>query len=200
MIWPASPLLGYVGWQFWGDHVAVAQDQEENVTDAAGGLGSRGGEERRRRGRGARGGRRRWSGSPGSADLRGARAGGHDRRRAGRGFGHFEDSAGPGQQGNYALAAHRITHGEPLRRMPDLRAGDKVVVETRTAAYTYELDHRPARLVVPFTAGWVVDALPDNPEQGGVEPDQGAGQRLITLTTCSEIFHTDDRLVAFGHL
>ena len=26
------------------------------------------------------------------------------------------------------------------------------------------------------------------------------GQRLITLTTCSEIFHTDDRMIAFGHL
>ena len=24
--------------------------------------------------------------------------------------------------------------------------------------------------------------------------------RLITLTTCAELFHTDDRMVAFGHL
>ena len=31
-------------------------------------------------------------------------------------------------------------------------------------------------------------------------PSQDDGQRLITLTTCSELFHTDDRLVAFGHL
>jgi sortase A len=25
-------------------------------------------------------------------------------------------------------------------------------------------------------------------------------QHLITLTTCSEIFHTDNRMIAFGHL
>ena len=33
-----------------------------------------------------------------------------------------------------------------------------------------------------------------------MEPEQKAGQRLITLTTCSELFHTDNRLVAFGVL
>ncbi len=31
-------------------------------------------------------------------------------------------------------------------------------------------------------------------------PAQEPGQRLITLTTCSEIFHTDNRMIAFGHL
>ena len=38
------------------------------------------------------------------------------------GFGHFTDTADPGQVGNYALAAHRVTHGEPLRDMPRPRA------------------------------------------------------------------------------
>ncbi|WP_297626517.1 hypothetical protein [Nocardioides sp.] len=33
-----------------------------------------------------------------------------------------------------------------------------------------------------------------------MQPVQEAGQRLLTLTTCSELFHADDRLVAFGHL
>jgi sortase A len=45
----------------------------------------------------------------------------------------------------------------------------------------------------------VVDRLPTNPD-GGVEPAQRPGQRLITLTTCSELFHTDNRMIAFGHL
>ncbi len=117
-----------------------------------------------------------------------------------RGYGHFDGSAGPGKVGNYALAAHRITHGEPLRRMPELRPGDEVVVETRTATYTYELDTDPDDLVVDFTQGWVVDPLPTNPVRGGVQPAQEPGQRLITLTTCAELFHTDERLIAFGHL
>jgi sortase A len=117
-----------------------------------------------------------------------------------KGYGHFEDTADPGEIGNYALAAHRVTHGEPLRHMPDLRPGDKVLVETVDATYTYVLDTNPNDLVVPFTSVWVLDPLPDNPEPGGPEPAQVQGQRLITLTTCSEIFHTDNRMIAFGHL
>ena len=34
-----------------------------------------------------------------------------------RGYGHFEDAAQAGEKGNYALAAHRVTHGEPLWRL-----------------------------------------------------------------------------------
>jgi sortase A len=116
-----------------------------------------------------------------------------------KGFGHFSGTAGPGQVGNYALAAHRVTHGEPLRDMPELRPGDKVVVETRRADYTYVLQTDPNDLVVPFTAGWVIQPFPVNPD-GGVEPDPADGKRLITLTTCSELFHTDNRMVTFGHL
>ena len=117
-----------------------------------------------------------------------------------RGFGHFTETAGPGQVGNYALAGHRITHGEPLRNMPSLRPGDKVIVETRTHVYTYVLDTNPNDLIVKFTDNWVIYPLPNNPKKGGVEPLQQPGQSLITLTTCSELFHTDNRMVAFGHL
>jgi sortase A len=115
-------------------------------------------------------------------------------------FGHFTNTAEAGQVGNFALAAHRVTHGEPLRHMPDLRPGDKVIVETRRATFTYVLDTNPNQLVIPFTGVWVLDPLPHNPNPGGPEPAQVPGQKLITLTTCSEIFHTDNRMIAFGHL
>jgi sortase A len=115
------------------------------------------------------------------------------------GYGHFDGSAEPGGKGNFALAAHRVTHGEPLRRMPELQPGDEVIVETRDATYTYVLDTGGDDLEVRFTAGWVLDPEPVNPD-GGVQPPPGSGPRLLTLTTCSELFHTDNRLVAFGHL
>jgi sortase A len=116
------------------------------------------------------------------------------------GFGHFSGTADPGQVGNYALAAHRVTHGEPLRDMPQLEPGDEIIVETVYATYVYEMTTGGEDLRVTFEDTWVVAALPDNPKRNGVEPPQIAGQKLITLTTCAELFHTDDRLIAFGIL
>jgi sortase A len=115
------------------------------------------------------------------------------------GFGRYSESAQPGKVGNFSVAAHRVTHGQPLRGMPDLRKGDLVYVDTARTTYTYRLLTGGDDLVVPFTASWVLDALPTNPD-GGVEPPQQPGQRLITLTTCSELFHTDNRMIAFGVL
>jgi sortase A len=114
------------------------------------------------------------------------------------GFGHFMDSAGTGRKGNYALAAHRVTHGEPLHDMPSLRPGDAVQVETRTMVFTYEIDTDPDQLVVDLSELWVLAAQPVNPRATGVHPADHP--RLLTLVTCAELFHTDDRMVAFGHL
>ena len=117
-----------------------------------------------------------------------------------RGFGIFDGSPAPGGKGNFALAGHRITHGEPLRHLPDLDAGNEVLVETRDAVYTYVLDTGGNALTVDLDAGWVTDADPVNPETGVVASDQAGSDRLMTLVTCAELFHTDNRLVAFGHL
>ncbi len=121
-----------------------------------------------------------------------------------RGIGHFPGT-GAGQIGNFALAAHRVTHGEPFRDLPDMRPGDEVTIETANATYTYVLDTDPNDLVVPFTESWVVDPVPIPLEGEGPPgmPSQSSStpsRALVTLTTCSELFHTDDRMVAFGHL
>ncbi len=135
------------------------------------------------------------------------------------GIGHMENTAEPGAQGNYALAAHRITHGEPFAEFPSLEAGDKVYVETRSATYTYVLDTGGEDLIIPFTQTWVLDEKPQNPKAGGVQPpaeidgaanpdgtqppagiDGVPNDHILTLLTCSEIFHTDNRSVVFGHL
>lgn len=119
------------------------------------------------------------------------------------GVGHFVDSAAPGGVGNYALAAHRVTHGEPFRNMPDLVAGDQIIIDTARWRYTYVLDTDGDALEVDLHDTWVTAPAPHNPT-GGIGPitgpAEGPGQRLITLTTCAELFHTDERLVAFGHL
>lgn len=115
------------------------------------------------------------------------------------GVGHMADTAEAGAAGNYVLAGHRVTHGEPFAELPSLEPGDEVVVETRAATYTYVLDTGGEDLVIPFTETWVLDPKPVNPK-GGTQPPDDAGDHLITLLTCSEIFHTDNRSVVFGHL
>lgn len=204
-------VLGWLAWQFWGTTWVAHRQQHDLVTStergwakhAPGRSGGRAG--RSEAGRGA--GRDRPPDGV-TAIVRIPRFGasyavpvleGTSASVLARGFGHFPHTQGPGQVGNYALAGHRVTHGEPLRRMPELRPGDLVVVSTRTATFRYRLDTDPRRLVVPFTAGWVLGRVPHNPA-GGVQPPQRRGQRLLTLTTCSELFHTDDRMIAFGHL
>ena len=75
------------------------------------------------------------------------------------GIGHFPGT-GPGQVGNFALAAHRITHGEPFRDMPTCGRATRSIVETADATYTYVLDTDPNDLNVPFTQNWVLDPVP----------------------------------------
>jgi len=199
MILGGLALLGYVGWQFWGTNWQ-SQRQHEKVTNSLRTQWEQGGERLQPR---------YVPKGEASALIRIPAFGknyvvpvleGTTTDVLSRGYGHFRGTANPGEVGNYALAAHRVTHGEPLRRMPELRPGDTVIVETVDATYTYELDTDPNDLVIPFTGVWVLEPLPKNPEKGGPQPAQRPGQRLITLTTCSELFHTEDRMVAFGHL
>lgn len=117
------------------------------------------------------------------------------------GVGWFSDTQRPGQVGNFAVAGHRITNGQPFLDFPELQAGDVVEVETRTHVYTYELRNSGTDTKVDFSEIWVVQPVPDEAKNS---PDQKSDAKptesLLTLTTCSEIFHTDSRSVAFGVL
>lgn len=190
--------LGYVGWQLWGT-TWVSRREQRDITSSLQQQWTEGGTKLQPK---------YVPSGHASALVRIPRFGrsyvvpvleGTSPDILAKGFGHFPKSADPGEVGNYALAAHRVTHGEPLRHLPQMRPGDEVVVETVDTTFTYRLDTDPRRLVIPFTGTWVLDPLPKNPD-GGLQPAQRAGQRLITLTTCSELFHTDDRMIAFGHL
>jgi sortase A len=112
------------------------------------------------------------------------------------GFGHFPGTAAPGEAGNLVLGAHRVTHGEPLRHLPDLLPGDEVIVETAAATYTYALDSNT--LEVDDTDDWpLTDPLEVPAADAALAPE---GPATITLVTCAALFHTDERSVAFGHL
>lgn len=49
--------------------------------------------------------------------------------------GHYPHTQQAGQAGNFALAGHRNTHGEPFRYINRLRRGDEIDVETAAGRY-----------------------------------------------------------------
>ena len=110
-----------------------------------------------------------------------------------KGVGHYSSTAAPGQIGNFALAGHRVTHGQPFAELLTLKQGDEVIVETREAVYTYVMDDSPRQLTVDDSETWVLDPVPGKP---GAKPTEA----LITLTTCQDLFRSPDRSVGFGRL
>ncbi|MGQ4488130.1 class E sortase [Streptomyces sp. SAS_281] len=95
------------------------------------------------------------------------------------------------KQGNFALAGHRNTHGEPFRYINRLKPGDPIVVETREAYYTYEMTS-----VLPQTSPSNVSVIAPVPKQSGFT---GPG-RYITLTTCTPEFTSTYRLIVWGKM
>jgi len=107
-----------------------------------------------------------------------------------RGVGHYRRTAGPGEVGNFAVAGHRATNGEPFARLDRMRKGDVVVTETRDAWFTYVVDR--TRIVLPSDT-WVIDPVPGKPS---AEPTEA----LLTLTTCNPRWASTERLIVFAHL
>jgi sortase A len=107
-----------------------------------------------------------------------------------RGIGHYPKTVLPGEVGNFAVAGHRATHGEPFAYLDEVRKGDAVVVETQEDWYVYMIDR--IKIVQP-TDTWVIEPVPGRP---GAVPTE----RLITLTTCNPRWASTERLILWGHL
>jgi sortase A len=107
-----------------------------------------------------------------------------------RGIGHYPTTQLPGEKGNFAVAAHRATNGEPFRDIDRLQDGDRVFVETKDSWFEYTL--RRDQIVSPSDT-WVIDPVPGDP---GATPTD----RLITLTTCNPRWGSTTRWVWWGDL
>lgn len=118
---------------------------------------------------------------------------GTDAATLARGVGWDADSVPPGQKGNFVIAGHRVTHGEPFRRLLELKVGDQIIVETRDTVYTYELVEPPSARTVQESETWVLMANP-------LIRSSTASEEIITLVTCTDLFHSPNRSVGFGRL
>ncbi|MFE2268973.1 class E sortase [Streptomyces lavendulae] len=108
-----------------------------------------------------------------------------------KGLGHYAGTAGPGEAGNFAVAGHRRTYGDPFKDVPELRPGDEVIVRDATHRYTYTVRAAPLRTLPTEVA--VVDPVPAR------SPFTTPGSYL-TLTTCDPEWGHSHRLVVWAEL
>ncbi len=185
MILAGLSMLAYIAWQYYGTNIVSKQKQEEVKQSIAEDWG-------------------KGLDSDAIGLLRVPRFGdtyeqpivkGFTDDALARGVAWDTKSARPGEIGNFAIAAHRVTHGEPFAKFPKLKKGDLVYVETRTDIFTYKLRNSGTSIEVDFTVGWPLQRVPD-PDAAGERPTQA----VVTMVTCAELFFTRKRSVVIGDL
>jgi sortase A len=191
MVLAGLVFLGYFAWQYWGTNIVAKQrqadiktslhrDWDKGIDSKAIGLL-----------RVPRFGKDFEVPIMGGGNFQGKKS----NDALSRGVAWYEKGGKPGEIGNFVVAGHRVTHGEPFKDFLKLKKGDEVVVETRKKIYTYELRNDGDAITVDFTVAWPLFAVPD-PDERGARPTE----RLMTMLTCSELFHTRNRNVVIGEL
>lgn len=102
-----------------------------------------------------------------------------------KGPGLFTGSPLPGQLGNVAISGHRTTYGAPFSRLDELVAGDRIVMKTSQATFTYVVSGVP-KIVKPTD----VDVIRT------VDPTRAT----LTLITCHPKWTSKNRLVISAEL
>ena len=124
-----------------------------------------------------------------------------------QGPGHYLGTAMPGQEGNFAVAGHRVGRGSPFLDLDRLRPGDAIVVETESSWFTYRVLGDPAtgdfgsdpsgipgrEIVRPADADVI------SPTPGGAVGSASSGAYL-TLTTCHPKYSAAQRLIVHARL
>ncbi|MFE9448813.1 class E sortase [Streptomyces sp. NPDC006739] len=110
--------------------------------------------------------------------------------------GHYSEGAlktamPDAKTGNFGLAAHRNTHGEPFRYINRLTKGDAVVVETQDTYFVYKVTS-----TLPVTSPSNTSVLNPIPNGSGFTTPG----RYITLTTCTPEFTSKYRLIVWGKM
>ncbi|WP_031484594.1 class E sortase [Streptomyces bicolor] len=108
-----------------------------------------------------------------------------------KGLGHYASTAQLGQKGNFSVAGHRRTYGDPFKDFPKLRPGDAVVLTDGTTWFTYRIDKGPYKTVP--TDIEVIDPVP---RKSGYTREG----RYLTLTTCDPEWGHSHRLIVWAHL
>ncbi|MFF5898074.1 class E sortase [Streptomyces argenteolus] len=90
-----------------------------------------------------------------------------------------EGGVGPGEIGNYLVTAHRLSAGGPLRDLPSLEKGDKVLVTEGGTLYEYRITG--TRQTSFRSARSLAEQRAEVPGRPGEKP----AKAMITLSTCA---------------
>lgn len=104
--------------------------------------------------------------------------------------GHVPGTQWPGQLGNFAVAGHRVTSGNPFWSLPSLDDGDLVYIQTELNDFTYRVTGK--KWVSPADVA-VLDAVPGQPRAKPAE-------RLLTLITCDPAWTGTHRVIVTARL
>lgn len=106
------------------------------------------------------------------------------------GIGHYPNTQQPGEKGNFAVAAHRQTHGQVFWDIDKLHEGDKIYLQTKDGYYTYTWSK--TEIVNPSDG----EVLLPVPHEWGAEPTDS----ILTMTTCHPKYTTRQRMIAYSEL
>jgi len=104
--------------------------------------------------------------------------------------GHVPGTQWPGQLGNFAVAGHRVTSGNPFWSLPSLKDGDLVQIQTQLNDFTYRVTGK--KWVSPADVA-VLYAVPGQP---AARPTA----RLLTLITCDPAWTGTHRVIVTADL
>lgn len=105
-----------------------------------------------------------------------------------QGIGHYQGNPLPGEPGNFAVAGHRVTYGQPFYYFERLVKGDEIFVLRPDGWYTYQL---VSNQKIQEKDVWVLGKVQ---EQVGIQADQN----MITLTTCDPRWNSTRRWAWWG--
>jgi sortase (surface protein transpeptidase) len=124
-----------------------------------------------------------------------------------QGPGHYVGAALPGEQGNFAVAGHRVGRGSPFLDLDRLQPGDPVVVETAGDWFVYRVlgdaatgdfgsdpSGIPGQQIVRPSDVDVIAPTPGGPDDGP------ATDSYLTLTTCHPKYSAQQRLIIHARL
>jgi sortase A len=124
-----------------------------------------------------------------------------------QGPGHYEGTALPGEQGNLAIAGHRVGKGSPFLELDLLQPGDPIVVETADSWFVYRVLGDPATGDFRTDPSGIPGQQIVRPEAIEViSPTPGAAENAaptgayLTLTTCHPRYSARQRLIVHARL